>query len=780
MANKVNVSAVWALTLLCASLFASGNGHAFMALPKARHVLHKGGSYGMGDIQSLSGGGTALESKYGHGLCGDTAKRREFMAPNAYGPAKFGAVATYQQGQAIDIEVDVTAHHWGWFEFRLCVPKDGGKDRNQPITQDCLNKHVLKFDRKYTENSYAGKMKAGLQSPADFIGNPNDYVWEHSKCKWHKSPKGSCCNGGGKCSPDEANEHRWVLPDPTKASTKYKMRYLLPPGVHCERCVLQFYYQTGNSPDNYPEGFWNCADIAIEPSKGGGVEPTRKPTQGAVTGSPTKSVPAPNPTSPPASLLCRSKKSKKQCQKSQVCKWAGKKKGCVSSGSKPGPSPPPTPPQGPEARCLAAKNKRKCNKLGKGCFWKKGSGCRFKNRPPTRPTPKPSGKPTPKPTPPGPVEKRCYSIDPRATDKWCEEVKCDPQYKEFCSTTQPGKPSAKPTSSKPQQPTSKPTSKKPTAVATKPPTKPPFQTPSPNPSGKINIIGFYGNSGNALGHIPLLPEIPCYYNVIILTFVNFASNGEIKFEIQGPYAGNMARLKADVKAWRAVKDPYGRRKQVLFSIGGQNGHWPESLTEQQTFDSVMSFLDDYDLDGMDVDLEGAAVESASTLVNVIRKLRNKKYTVVASPEAAQGPLTAYADILPLLDYWHPQFYNNGPNAVTIPFTPKLTGAWSSPPKTWQGATPSGYQGQGKPWWVSVLKTTSDLYKLKPGQRGMLIPATTNAAGNNNNWNIALLKDQVQANGITHVGTWAIAYDKSQGWKFAKAMAQIMHSKDLCV
>ena len=43
----------------------------------------------------------------------------------------------------------------------------------------------------------------------------------------------------------------------------------------------------------------------------------------------------------------------------------------------------------------------------------------------------------------------------------------------------------------------------------------------------------------------------------------------------------------------------------------------------------------------------------------------------AAPEAAQGPLTAYADIIPLLDYLTPQFYNTPPNAVATPFLRRL-------------------------------------------------------------------------------------------------------------
>ena len=78
-------------------------------------------------------------------------------------------------------------------------------------------------------------------------------------------PKGSCCNAGGTCSPAAANTDRWVLPkfSAAKNGMTFSMKYFLPAGVTCERCVLQMIYMTGNSNDQYPEAFWNCADIKI-------------------------------------------------------------------------------------------------------------------------------------------------------------------------------------------------------------------------------------------------------------------------------------------------------------------------------------------------------------------------------------------------------------------------------------------------------------------------------------------------------------------------------------
>jgi len=106
-------------------------GHGYLLEPSPRNVVHKGGSRGNGDIQSLAGGGPAADQKVGHGLCGDTVGRQEFTEGNAYGAT--APVATYVQGQEVEFKVKITAHHWGWFEFRLCEPSDGGQTTILPL-----------------------------------------------------------------------------------------------------------------------------------------------------------------------------------------------------------------------------------------------------------------------------------------------------------------------------------------------------------------------------------------------------------------------------------------------------------------------------------------------------------------------------------------------------------------------------------------------------------------------------------------------------------------------
>lgn len=113
------------------------------------------------------------------------------------------------------VEVDVTASHYGYFQFRLCA-KD---DTESHLTQDCYDENLLKL---------AGKQTTKYEIPVQ--GQP---YW-----------------------------------------AKYTLQ--LPKGVHCKHCVLQWHYRTGNRWGNCTDGtemmgcgdqeiFRGCSDIRIYP-----------------------------------------------------------------------------------------------------------------------------------------------------------------------------------------------------------------------------------------------------------------------------------------------------------------------------------------------------------------------------------------------------------------------------------------------------------------------------------------------------------------------------------
>lgn len=83
------------------------------------------------------------------GVCGDPWDGSHSHEPG--GIFYSGQISqTYTSGQEITIDVEVTANHLGWFEFRLCpnnVP-------DAEITQDCLDQYVLPL--KYHDGTDTG------------------------------------------------------------------------------------------------------------------------------------------------------------------------------------------------------------------------------------------------------------------------------------------------------------------------------------------------------------------------------------------------------------------------------------------------------------------------------------------------------------------------------------------------------------------------------------------------------------------------------------------------
>ncbi|CAF1002048.1 unnamed protein product [Brachionus calyciflorus] len=76
------------------------------------------------------------------GICGDNWSGEKNYERN--GRRYTGhIVRSYTMGQTIDVKVELTANHLGWFEFKLCNADDlyaQGLDANH----DCLNKNLLK------------------------------------------------------------------------------------------------------------------------------------------------------------------------------------------------------------------------------------------------------------------------------------------------------------------------------------------------------------------------------------------------------------------------------------------------------------------------------------------------------------------------------------------------------------------------------------------------------------------------------------------------------------
>jgi len=160
-------------------------------------------------------GGVIIQHGFNGGRCGECGDAYNQTQPrdNENGGV-FGrgiVVRNYTAGQWIDIQIELTAVHWGHFEIRLCPLTSSDEIERE----SCFLQNTLKFAN--------GNIKYPVV--------------------------------------DEEMQH-------------YFLQAKLPEGVTCERCVVQWHYLTGNSWGMCPNGtemigcgnqetFRGCADVAI-------------------------------------------------------------------------------------------------------------------------------------------------------------------------------------------------------------------------------------------------------------------------------------------------------------------------------------------------------------------------------------------------------------------------------------------------------------------------------------------------------------------------------------
>ena len=80
-------------------------------------------------------------------------------------------------GSEIDVHVQITANHKGYFEFRICPVTD----ENVEVTQECLDSNLLTingngYKRELSSNEFKTTMKVKL---------PDGMSCDHCVLQWH-------------------------------------------------------------------------------------------------------------------------------------------------------------------------------------------------------------------------------------------------------------------------------------------------------------------------------------------------------------------------------------------------------------------------------------------------------------------------------------------------------------------------------------------------------------------------------------------------------------------
>lgn len=139
---------------------------------------------------------------YKCGICGDPYDESQPRKHEIGGPYYKGyLVANYTTEQVIDVTVQITANHKGFFQFKLC-PVPGFQTE---ATQECLDRTVLKVagtdETEYHITNEIKDFHLQLQLPADLQCDHCVFQWRyHTGNSW-----GNCGNGTGSlgCGPQE-------------------------------------------------------------------------------------------------------------------------------------------------------------------------------------------------------------------------------------------------------------------------------------------------------------------------------------------------------------------------------------------------------------------------------------------------------------------------------------------------------------------------------------------------------------------------------------------------
>jgi hypothetical protein len=146
-----------------------------------------------------------------------------------------------REGSCFDIEVAISAQHAGYYEFRLCNASVSDKKQ---LTLCLLNGPVLRR---------ANPLDAGRATYK--INTPPQWTQEHLATRWRQEPEDGVLTGTS-----------------FKGYQVRKLKYCLPAGFSCDKCILQWYWQTLNSwqtesaatlDTTSGERYWNCADVQI-------------------------------------------------------------------------------------------------------------------------------------------------------------------------------------------------------------------------------------------------------------------------------------------------------------------------------------------------------------------------------------------------------------------------------------------------------------------------------------------------------------------------------------
>lgn len=187
------------------------------------------------------------------GICGDAFESKQ-PRPHEVG-GKFVTkpptiVQTYEQGDIIDVVVNLTANHGGFFIFQLCPVDNPEKE----ATEDCLNDHNLEIVRKSPKinlnlietNLNNSNSLEDLEDSKDNSYESYDSLEINNEIDFNLDTKLiKTVKRFNLFNPVDLDDHsydKFKYNVPMESPRSYNIKVKLPNEINCKRCVFRWIY----------------------------------------------------------------------------------------------------------------------------------------------------------------------------------------------------------------------------------------------------------------------------------------------------------------------------------------------------------------------------------------------------------------------------------------------------------------------------------------------------------------------------------------------------------
>lgn len=313
----------------------------------------------------------------------------------------------------------------------------------------------------------------------------------------------------------------------------------------------------------------------------------------------------------------------------------------------------------------------------------------------------------------------------------------------------------------------------------------------PDISNKKILVGYWHNwaagknDGYQQGNSAAmnLTDIPIEYNVIVVAFMKDAGIPTFK-----PYALSDTEFKRQV----GVLNSQGRA--VLISLGGADAHIElKTGDENNLANEIIRLVEAYGFDGLDIDLEQAAILAANNktvlpaalkIVKTHYATQGKNFIISMAPEfphlTVNGVYSPYITALEgYYDFIAPQYYNQGGDGLWVDNTGSGSGAWISQNNDSMKENFLYFLTE------SLVTGTRNFIKIPPSKFVIGLPANIDAAGSG-----YVIDKQAVYNAFTRLNaknlsikglmTWSVNWDNgtSKGgvaynWEFKNRYSDLL-------